>query len=957
MRFFWVFSFLVINTLTPISFAQEIDVVFEEISEGMPSSEVHDVFQDTLGYMWFATDRGICKYDGDKFLTFETSSFFKSKVVYKFFKQNNTKIWVATGKRRIYWFNPYEDKILFHEHPANNTLETIQLNSNYERFVSHMDFINNDIIITSRLAPGYIRINSKNECRLIDSEFFGFRQNSNTSNYVLKKIGNQSYYQIEVSTSPTSTIQLNPKTKINLANEYFIRQNHSFGVSSQLKTNEGEYIGFANFLIHQKNGKSAFIELPSIVLSLAEFENSILVGTYNGIFRVSSDLKIEEHYLPEYSITKILKDYTGKFWISTLQSGVLLVQDFNTHQVRFPFFFSITGVQVSHKKLILFDSSKNKMVVYNEGLEHQGNYENVFLDKYRIKLGNKDLISQLSLNQKDNYSHNKLSKETGIYYYLTEQGANLNYYVFGGKIWTKSGNSLTLVYKSKTPNRLNLCVQIDIKTLLVGTDYGLYYFDLPTKKMSPKPIQNSNGLNFNDFVKLKKNLVFATNQGLYKFTNGKLSRISQSANDDFTGIFKVDENHLWAYSDKQLFSITIKEKLIVVSPFYFNFGLQNIRIVSLALFGDKLWVATKSGLFIADPKLSTKNRSHLDFRFVLDSVRVNNEKVTYSSSIHAHSEDKISFFFNTICYDHTHSNELQYSTDGKTWYETNKHSLVLSNLPFGNNILKIRVSENPKKIVLQLPIYIERFYYQTLWFKILFSLIVFISGTWLFYKILKAQERKRTKELEKLTLELKLLTSKMNPHFAFNTINSIQHFILKNDKKEAIKYLSDFGLLMRKSLDFSMEETISIDQEKEFIELYVELENKRFNANFELEFELKNPALLATKKIPSMLIQPLVENVILHAKYAENERKIIKISIRFDNGFFLIKVIDFGIGVQSIAELKSHKSYGIDIIKSRIKLYNGKDYTEDDLTITSTLSTPKKGTTITIKLKSWTQSS
>ena len=177
---------------------------------------------------------------------------------------------------------------------------------------------------------------------------------------------------------------------------------------------------------------------------------------------------------------------------------------------------------------------------------------------------------------------------------------------------------------------------------------------------------------------------------------------------------------------------------------------------------------------------------------------------------------------------------------------------------------------------------------------------------------------------------------------------------MKSDKKSAIQYLSEFALLMRKSLDFSMTERILLQDEKEFIELYVKMENKRFNSNFILQFNIESELIVSSKKIPSMLIQPLVENIILHADYKAHETKIIQVDISYITDYFLIKVIDYGVGkTEQNTQLSNHKSYGLEILRSRVKMYNGKDYRENNVNIGFTFPQEKKGTTVTIKLKEW----
>jgi LytS/YehU family sensor histidine kinase len=201
-----------------------------------------------------------------------------------------------------------------------------------------------------------------------------------------------------------------------------------------------------------------------------------------------------------------------------------------------------------------------------------------------------------------------------------------------------------------------------------------------------------------------------------------------------------------------------------------------------------------------------------------------------------------------------------------------------------------------------------------------------------------------------LQLELKLLTSQMNPHFTFNTINSIQHYILKNEKKEAIQYLSDFALLMRKTLDFSFSDLINIKEELDYIELYIELENKRFNKEFLLEKRIDKSIDINNSNIPSLLIQPLIENIILHANYSEHQEKNIKLTMHKHDNYYLISIIDFGVGISFNNKLSNHKSYGTGILKNRLKIYNGIHYLPTDIQFKYTDEINKTGTTVILKL-------
>jgi LytS/YehU family sensor histidine kinase len=190
----------------------------------------------------------------------------------------------------------------------------------------------------------------------------------------------------------------------------------------------------------------------------------------------------------------------------------------------------------------------------------------------------------------------------------------------------------------------------------------------------------------------------------------------------------------------------------------------------------------------------------------------------------------------------------------------------------------------------------------------------------------------------------------MNPHFTFNTISSIQNYILKKDKIEAILYLSDFALLIRKSLDFSFNDYITFNEEINFLKLYIELENKRFDSHFIFETNIDSSISANTNTLPSLLIQPLVENIILHANYKENKPKKILLSIKNLNRHYEIKITDYGSGIKHSKIISKHKSYGLEIIKNRLKIYNDQNHSPSDLTLEFTDKKKQTGNTTIIKL-------
>jgi putative methionine-R-sulfoxide reductase with GAF domain len=198
---------------------------------------------------------------------------------------------------------------------------------------------------------------------------------------------------------------------------------------------------------------------------------------------------------------------------------------------------------------------------------------------------------------------------------------------------------------------------------------------------------------------------------------------------------------------------------------------------------------------------------------------------------------------------------------------------------------------------------------------------------------IEAQQQTREKELEVLKLNKDLATSQlttlraqMNPHFIFNALNSIQQYVLQGNVVEANKYLSKFSKLQREVLNHSDQNFISLEKELEVLNLYLELEQLRFDGNF--TYEIKTDAAIDDDeiKIPPMIIQPFVENSIWHGLMPKQGERWVHIHFELSSDDLLIcTVTDNGIGRDASARLKQngheqHKSKGLSLVYDRLNI-------------------------------------
>jgi tetratricopeptide (TPR) repeat protein/anti-sigma regulatory factor (Ser/Thr protein kinase) len=208
---------------------------------------------------------------------------------------------------------------------------------------------------------------------------------------------------------------------------------------------------------------------------------------------------------------------------------------------------------------------------------------------------------------------------------------------------------------------------------------------------------------------------------------------------------------------------------------------------------------------------------------------------------------------------------------------------------------------------------------------IITSLIVIlvIIGVTSVFIYRSAQSSKKANQL----LALKSLRSQMNPHFIFNALNSVNHFIAQQDERTANKFLSEFSQLMRLVLEYSQEDFITLQKEQEILALYMKLEHYRFRDKFEYEIDIDGSINAESVLVPPMLIQPYIENAVWHGLRYRETVGHLKLTMVQENGSLVVTISDNGIGRKRSEDLKTenqkkHKSTGLKNIRERLLILN-----------------------------------
>lgn len=252
---------------------------------------------------------------------------------------------------------------------------------------------------------------------------------------------------------------------------------------------------------------------------------------------------------------------------------------------------------------------------------------------------------------------------------------------------------------------------------------------------------------------------------------------------------------------------------------------------------------------------------------------------------------------------------VRYINDLIVRYESEKRDNEISNLANENELVKLRLRRNQTTILVS-------------------ALVIGLVGTILFIMYRQYQSNYEKKVM---SLEQNMLRSQMNPHFLFNSLNSIKLYIINNDKKNAVHYLNKFSKLVRRILDGSSLKETTLAEELETVELYLNIENIRFSEGIVYAINIEDGIDPERVKIPSLVLQPFLENAIWHGLSAKEGDKRLWVNIsKKDDIHMLIGIVDNGVGRAASEKIKENrvlkrKSVGIDNTKERLANF-AKDY-------------------------------
>ncbi|MEI6020885.1 MAG: histidine kinase [Bacteroidota bacterium] len=495
--------------------------------------------------------------------------------------------------------------------------------------------------------------------------------------------------------------------------------------------------------------------------------------------------------------------------------------------------------------------------------------------------------------------------------------------------------------------------------LYIGTNKGLFQYDFKSK-VSRHLIRPELNYNINDIVAIGKNIYVAHEAGITEVGGTKLIQECGKFRLNSVKKIKVYNDLIWLATLDGI--LVCNQQFDVVKTFNKASGLPSNSVNDITFAGDMLCVSTARGIAYSSIKNVLKYSAKLDpvtmrdITFKGDLILAKNNVYYFSNEMESVNISFVSTFFNK-----PNKQFFRWRNNGEAWTFIGNPAFDVS-LSGGKHLLEISASNDninwsePSaiNIVKEEKLSERQLWY---WFLTLLSSGIIILISFILIRRVKLKAKRRLQDEQQVNLlKHQAMNALLSPHFIFNSLTSIQNYINTNNGLRASEYLAKFSRLIRMIIEKAALSEISLHDEITRLTYYLELEKERFKNKFDYSINLDENISTHQIMIPNMIIQPYVENSILHGILPKNEHGHLNINFKSIHAKKLQIVIeDNGIGLIKARELAKagHKSIGTNTIQNILevnsKLTGKKQYVT--MVDKSTLDDTQNGTIITIEIE------
>lgn len=673
-------------------FGQSVPTEHYSLEQGLPSSEVHDIIQDDYGYLWFATDHGLSRYDGYQFENYGLNEGLPNAVNFRFWKRKNGEIWCNSYDHSIFYFTGREPQ--FNSFEYNDTLKAILS----DRSVDHELYIDDarNVFLSYAHTMGYLWIDSSgklvnNSLHILDADRL-----EKVKFEMMVSDGERVFSYIRTSSQQETT-------GFNLRSSPWHEFSTSYLRTCYLK--QEDVAVFMTKVAISISTKEEYKQLDYFKepVSVGKFDESHFWVGYRlgGVKVFTKDGEEVYHLLRDKTVTKMYRDSEGSWWLATLSEGVFRI---NNLQVK-------STLSIGKYKDWIYslskDSSGNLLVgtYYGELLARHGSkFDCLYTAHYRLPV---------EVNHKNGWTY---FTDVKGFYVLDGDGykqihprlqrcwEQVGSGLITGSvshIYTMRGNTVTDSIVSKY--RLN-CLHHFNGKVYAGTRYGL--FEIIENELVPT---NQNiplgSIWLQSLASAGNKLLIGTlgrGLGILEGENWiQISKAKGLAGDHVLNIYVENEHCIWVGTTSGLSRLKFTGADYHITNFTRKEGLASSYITDMEIINDTIWVGTKKGLCYFPKRLLEEQSGPGPSRFFsLTGVSVNDSLITMGSEIElTYDQNRVEFTYLGISFKKGNSLKYRYKLKGlkEDWVYTRNRSALYNSLPPGNYTFTAQVQNDAEE--------------------------------------------------------------------------------------------------------------------------------------------------------------------------------------------------------------------------------------------------------------------
>ncbi|PKP45129.1 MAG: hypothetical protein CVT95_09480, partial [Bacteroidetes bacterium HGW-Bacteroidetes-12] len=846
-------------------------------NNGLPSNTIYDIVQDENGFIWFATDYGISKFDGLTFTNFTVNDGLPGNEILSFFKDSKNRIWMISYNGSIGFIQNGQfynkDNVAFlNKLQFPKFIDDIFEDSKGEIWFclnsSSIRLLNKDLSIEN--------ISINNNQKLTYTSFITedihqkvhlltYLKKDNKIDVITKSISEKSNLSAWKKFSPSQ-----------FSNSSIEKINNNLGVLLRDKDSIIKKIS-----IHFINEKNNFLARTY------KIENDYWITNLDEgvcVFNEADNYNIPKTILKNIKSTRAFIDSENNIWIGSQSNGIFLFPNLKVQGIQFEDSRKndLHSVTLFQNKLVLGNEQSEVIILDQETLQ---TITTIKLDENpkRIKqlISHNNLLFILGNNSIDQLNSNlRIEGIKNMYdadFSMTDLKNFKAISIKDDEIYTANSNGVSKInrlshFTEKIWNKRSTAIcYMGTDSLWIGTTKGLYL------QSAGKTKRYDLGTKFNESIiyaleNSKRGLLIGSNTyGLGILKNGKFKSISASnglVSNYVKSVFVDSKNNIWLSTNLGLNQLGLdgNNNLVNLKTYTISDGLYSNDIRACYVHENKVYVATSDGLNIID--ISNEENSILAPRININDVFFNNNIIEKSANqIFNYQSNNIQFNFSGISFKSLGNIKFKYRLLGleTDWIETKNNTVRYSSLLPNNYTFEVKaISKNNLeswapaifKFTIKPPIY------KTWWFISIAAGTIILFVIYLFYRRnLKIKQNEKIKE-NISNLRYKALNAQMNPHFINNLLVNIEDLANKGEIEDVKNCLGNFGELVNLILQSTKANLINLTDEIEMVKLYLELQILRFhkNSSYTINTESIPQEELENILVPPMIIQPIIEN-------------------------------------------------------------------------------------------------